>query len=69
MEDKSNELTVTEASELSGYSGRHIRRLVKQGRVEGRRAGDWLYLIDRESLMAYVAQMESLGGAKHDPNV
>ena len=66
---ETDELAITEAEELTGYSGRHIRRLVQQGRVKGRRPGGWLYLVDRESLLDYVSKMDRLGNEKHDPNV
>jgi len=66
--DNENELTIAEAARLTGYSGRHIRRLVQDnGPVKGRRIAGWLYLVDRQSLLAYAEQMKTLGNSKHDP--
>ena len=60
-----DKLTVAEAAELSGYTGRHITRLVKQGRVNGQRVGLRVYLVDRESLLAYVLKMQRAGRERH----
>ena len=59
-------LTTRGAAELSGYSAKYLRRLARQGRIDARKVGrDWL--INRESLLAYVAEMDCLGPAKHNP--
>jgi excisionase family DNA binding protein len=68
MNDVKELMTVGEASVLSGYSERHIRRLAREGRVEAQQAGGWMYLIDRDSLMGYVEKMQELGESKHSPN-
>ena len=60
-------LTVAEAAALSGYSERHVRRLAEGGRVNGQRVGQRVYLIDKESLLAYVGEMKELGSEKHAP--
>jgi len=64
----SMEITVSEAAALTGYSERHIRRLAKEKRIEARQVGEWLYLVGRESLLAYVEKMKALGNEKHAPN-
>ena len=59
-------VTTIEAAELTGYHAVHIRRLVKDGYVRGRKFGrDWM--LDKESVLAYAQKMEALGTAKHDP--
>jgi len=63
----SDELTIAQAAKLTGYSGRHIRRLVQSESVKGRQIAGWLYLVDKQSLLTYVEQMRTLGNSKHDP--
>lgn len=59
-------ITTDEAQALTDYSRAYLRWLANQGRIEARKVGrDWL--IDRESLLAYKAGMEALGGQKHNP--
>ena len=58
-------LTVAEAAALSGYSERHVRRLVHGDKVDGQRVGQRVYLINKESLLAYVGEMKELGNEKH----
>lgn len=61
-------LTVSQAAKLTGYSERHIRRLCKDEKIKSRQAGGWLYLIDADSLQAYVDEMKRLGSEKHSPS-
>jgi excisionase family DNA binding protein len=59
-------LSTAEANELTGYSFGYLRRLAKQGRIEARKVSrDWL--LHRESLLSYKAEMECLGTGKHNP--
>ncbi len=59
-------LTTNQAAALTGYAPAYIRVLAKQGKVEGFKAGrDWL--VSRESVLAYKAQMDRLGPQKHNP--
>lgn len=59
-------VTTREAAALTGYDPAYIRVLAKQGKVEGFKAGrDWL--VSRESVLAYKAQMDRLGPQKHNP--
>jgi excisionase family DNA binding protein len=59
-------LTTAEAAELAGYHVKYVRRLVKDGKIAGRKRGrDWW--VDKQSVLAYVREMERLGTAKHDP--
>lgn len=64
---QTDEITVAEAAELTGYSERHIRRWAKDESIEARQVGGWLYLIDRESLLQHVGEMKALGNSKHAP--
>lgn len=53
-------LTTQQAAELAGYTGDHIRRLIKTGRVTARKVSI-VWLIDRDSLLAYLKESEKLG--------
>ncbi len=60
-------ITTKEATQLSGYTLVHIRRLVSAGKVKGQRWGrDWQ--VDRQSLLAYVKRAEQLG-EKRGPKI
>jgi DNA binding domain, excisionase family len=59
-------ITTSEAAEMTGYAQAYFRILAKQGKVAAIKVGrDWL--LDRESVLAHKAKMESLGKLKHNP--
>jgi excisionase family DNA binding protein len=59
-------ITTAEAAELTGYDPAHVRWLIREGRIYGKKFGrDWM--VERETLLAYKRQMDDLGSAKHDP--
>lgn len=45
-------LTIQEAARLSGYHPEHIRRLVRQGKIEAKKFSI-VWMVDRESLLEY----------------
>jgi hypothetical protein len=52
------------------YTRQWVGRLIREGRVEGRKLRDGRRLIQlvwMPSLLAYVREMQSLGNRKHDP--
>lgn len=53
-------LSVTEASRLSGLTPQHLRRLVKEGKIDGRLAGG-VWLLDESSLKRYLAKPRRSG--------
>jgi excisionase family DNA binding protein len=58
-------ITTKEAAELSGYSMKHVRRLVISGSVKGQLFGrEWQ--VSRAGLLAYVRKAGKLG-AKRGP--
>jgi excisionase family DNA binding protein len=63
----SEQITVAEAADRTGYSEGHVRALCREGRIEARRIGKRVFLIEWESLRAYRQQMEQLGSGKFDP--
>lgn len=58
-------IDVKEASELSGFHPEHVRRLMRQGKIKGRKRGVWW--INRDSLEAYLKLVEELGSKRFDP--
>ena len=46
-------ITVSEASELSGYTPQHVRLLIRQGLITARRAGG-IWLVEACSLFSYI---------------
>ncbi|MGI0493069.1 helix-turn-helix domain-containing protein [Alkalinema pantanalense CENA528] len=46
-------ITVSEASELSGYTPQHVRLLIRQGLIKARRAGG-IWLVEASSLRNYL---------------
>jgi excisionase family DNA binding protein len=59
-------ITTKEAAELTGYDPAHIRLLVRQEKIVGRKFGK-AWMVNRESAKEYVEKMKELGSAKHDP--
>ena len=52
-------ITTAEAARLLGYTPQHVRRLVRDGRLEGTKIGrDWVIL--RDSISAYLAARDNL---------
>ncbi len=63
-----NLITTSEAAEISGYTAHFIRTLAGQGRIEAVKKGK-IWLIRRDSLLAYCAEMKQKGTAKHSPSL
>lgn len=53
-------ITTKEAAELTGYTPKHVRRLVEAGRILGQRFGD-VWQVSRSSLLSYQRKAEKLG--------
>lgn len=53
-------LTVREATKLSGYNAEYITRLIREGKIKARKISI-VWLVDRESLLAYLGKVQSLG--------
>ena len=66
--DKKAELTPDEAAEVTGYSVGHIRWLARHNKIEYRRVGQRVLLIDTKNLLEYAEKMRELGNAKHAPS-
>lgn len=61
-----NLVLVAEAASQSSYQPNHIRYLVREGMVEGKKVGG-VWLVDLDALKAYEAQMAEEGAQKFDP--
>ncbi len=59
-------ITTQEAAELSGYHPEHLRRLIKQGDIVGRKVSI-IWLIDRRSLLDYITQAKQSGDKRRGP--
>jgi excisionase family DNA binding protein len=62
-------LSTSEAMQMSGLSREHIQRLLREGRIEGRKPGhDWL--VYEDSLKSFLAQPRKPGpkGARKPPS-
>lgn len=53
-------ITTSEAVNISGYHLDHIRRLLREGELIGRKWGS-AWQVSRESLMEYLSKIQSLG--------
>jgi hypothetical protein len=53
-------ITVSEAVKLSGYHPDSLRELVRDGKIVGKKVSI-VWLVDRDSLMAYLAKIEARG--------
>jgi hypothetical protein len=61
MKETSDEISVTEAVRLTGYSRQQIYNLVRDGIVASRKFG-WEIWIDRSSLLAYCVKRQTKVG-------
>ena len=53
-------LTVNEAAKLSGYHPETLRELMRDGKINARKISI-VWLVDRESLLAYMAKVQAMG--------
>lgn len=53
-------LTINDAAKLSGYHPESIRELIRQGKIKARKFSI-VYQVDRESLLAYIANVKAIG--------
>ncbi len=56
-------ISTSEAARISGYHPNHIRRLIRSGEIVARKWGSAL-MISRESVLAYVAKIETQGNRR-----
>lgn len=61
-----NLVLVSQAARESAYTGHHIRHLVRQQLVKGRKEGG-IWLVDLDDLKRYEQAMKELGTQRYDP--
>lgn len=59
-------ITVGHAAKLSGYNEEHIRRLLRDGEISGRKFGI-LWQVNHLSMIAYLSKAESSEDRRHGP--
>ena len=52
-----NWISTDEAAELSGYHPEHIRRLIRDGKIQASRKGS-MFWIDRESFLVFLRRAD-----------
>lgn len=59
-------ITVAEAGEMSGYNEEHIRRLLREGLIVGRKFGI-VWQVKRTSLRVYLSKAQSSPDRRNGP--
>lgn len=59
-------ITTAEAAEISGYHVDYIRKMIKAGKVNGRKVWGREWQVSRSSLLAHIRKVEKTG-AKRGP--
>jgi len=59
-------LTVQDAAKLSGYHPEHLRRLIRENAIKARKISI-IWLVERESLLAYAKKARSTGDGRYSP--
>ena len=59
-------LTVQEAAKLSGYHPEYIRRLIRDGEITAKKFSI-VWMVNRESLLAYLEKARSSGDRRYTP--
>ncbi len=60
MAANSEWLTVREAAKLINYNADHLRELIREGKIKARKFSI-VWMVDRESLLAYMAKAQASG--------
>ncbi len=53
-------ITVEEAADLTNYNDEHIRRLIREGRIQAKKFAD-VWAVSRKSLLDYVREQAQRG--------
>ena len=59
-------ITVGQAAKLSGYNEEHIRRLLRDGSIAGRKFGI-VWQVNHSSIMAYLSEAQESKDRRHGP--
>jgi excisionase family DNA binding protein len=55
-----NWITTAEAAEIGNYHINHVRRLIREGRIEARKFGT-VWMVHRESFISYLEETQNKG--------
>jgi hypothetical protein len=66
MAKKDEWLTPGQAAELSGYNEEHIRRLLRDGLIAGRKFGI-VWQVSRSSMLLYLSKAQLSEDRRHGP--
>ena len=66
MANNSEWITVSHAAELTGYNEEHIRRLLREGLIQGRKFGI-VWQVKSSSLHSYLSKAQSSEDRRHGP--
>jgi excisionase family DNA binding protein len=59
-------ITTREAVELSGYHPYHLRRLIREGKINSRKFGT-IWQVSRESLLKYLQEAQKSSDKRRGP--
>jgi hypothetical protein len=59
-------ITVGQAAEISGYNQEHIRRLLREGFLIGRKFGI-VWQVNRTSIVVYLSEAQTSEDRRHGP--
>lgn len=59
-------ITVNDAAKLSGYHPEHLRRLIRENAIKARKISI-IWLVERDSLLAYIEKANSTGDGRYSP--
>lgn len=66
MTDNSEYITVSQASELSGYNEEHVRRLLRDGIIKGRKFGI-VWQVEKSSILDYLSKAQGSEDKRQGP--
>lgn len=66
MTNNGDWITVSDAAKISGYNEEHVRRLLRDGSIVGRKFGI-VWQVKRSSFMLYLSKAQSSEDRRHGP--
>lgn len=66
MTNNDDWITVSDAAKLSGYNEEHVRRLLRDGSIVGRKFGI-VWQVKRSSMLSYLSDAQSSEDRRHGP--
>ena len=66
MTDDAEWITVSQAAEISGYNAEYLRRLMRNKKIRFRKFS-FIYQVDKESLLEYLARAEETEDKRFSP--